>query len=502
MKNRSNNTSAPITFELLIDKPSPTEASKLFGHDQVANSLKRIIEKADTPFTIGLYGSWGSGKTTTVHLLRDKLDKLRFKYVYFDAWKYEVGSLRSAFLLEITKQLLGDKDYKKLHDELYTTEQTTKEGKTEVRFRRLFKILLYGLTIFFASFIVAVWIFNDWNKWADMLKLALSSSLIGAVLIEILFKDLLTNIVVVPDIVISKDKLSDSVKFEKKFQEIISKIKNYKILFIFDNIDRTTHDKAVELLATIKTFLEEEKCIFLIPCDESALKRHIAATYITNNDLDIANYSEEYLRKFFNIILRIPTFDEIELDTYTHSQLKTTKIQLFNDNPHLDWIITYAFRSNPREIKQFINSLISSVLLIEERTKSRHIQDIELLNNNIAFIAKMLIIQVKFPVTYKEIESLVLSEAIDWDMLNNPEYQQYMLNITGEPKFSTFMDETKIITPEGTDLDFFLTLNQSAEENLLPNWSSFLKSSLNRDFVSASNAVNQFYKENKIEELT
>src|SRR5690606_38356574 len=169
------------------------------------------------------------------------------------------------------------------------------------------------------------------------------------------------------------EKFKDPIQFEDEFKKILNKLKirTDKLVIIFDNLDRVSGQKSLELISTIKTFLEpadnEVKgidVIFLLPCDEQAIEKHLAALNNSNDTSkrDRANYSREYLRKFFNTILRIPKFDLSELVDFTYSQLKQTKVPQF-DNKELASLIGTQFRSNPRQIIQFINILFSKFIL-------------------------------------------------------------------------------------------------------------------------------------------
>src|SRR5205823_6354530 len=41
------------------------------------------------PFTIGIFGEWGSGKSTLMRMLDDRLKRDKRKTVWFNAWKYD-----------------------------------------------------------------------------------------------------------------------------------------------------------------------------------------------------------------------------------------------------------------------------------------------------------------------------------------------------------------------------------------------------------------------------
>ncbi len=70
-----NENDVEVSFNLIPDEPLNTDKRNeiKFGHELISKTLKQIINKTVTPFSIGLYGGWGSGKTTIVDLLKDTL---------------------------------------------------------------------------------------------------------------------------------------------------------------------------------------------------------------------------------------------------------------------------------------------------------------------------------------------------------------------------------------------------------------------------------------------
>lgn len=90
--------------------------------------------------------------------------------------------------------------------------------------------------------------------------------------------------------------LSDPDRFQGKFEDMLAAIKAERLVIAIDNVDRASPEKAVEMLSTIKTYLEPASCsrrtnaiyrfkkmcrikkvVFLVAVDDEALRRHLLA---------------------------------------------------------------------------------------------------------------------------------------------------------------------------------------------------------------------------------
>ena len=53
-----------------------------------------FIESTNTPFTIGIKGSWGSGKTSLLQMIKGELDKtkgkIKFHQIWVNAWEHSI----------------------------------------------------------------------------------------------------------------------------------------------------------------------------------------------------------------------------------------------------------------------------------------------------------------------------------------------------------------------------------------------------------------------------
>src|SRR5262249_869620 len=85
-----------------------------------------------TPLTVGLFGAWGSGKTTLMRMIERELketdESKRFVFVQFDAWKYyKEDALWRALLLRVLNTLRPDpldKSQENLRDRIQRLEES------------------------------------------------------------------------------------------------------------------------------------------------------------------------------------------------------------------------------------------------------------------------------------------------------------------------------------------------------------------------------------------
>ena len=471
--NKNNNT---FQFKFLEDKPAQTdeELEELgFGHKEIGGTLINIVEKCPTPFTIGLFGKWGSGKSSIAYFLKKYLPKKGIPVVIFDVWKHQKDALRRTFLKEVVNQLSSKKyfikeDFK-IDDRLESSVSKTQEGKFKINWEKLKQVKKWGvIALFFLGFIgYLAYKFGYFRQFSYGITI-LISTIFGGSFVTWLLKTA-TQFLTTETTTFSINKFRDPYEFEKEFIRVIKNLKSKRILIVFDNLDRVTHDRAMEVLTTVKTFLEpkdveiqEKEVVFLIPCDVEAIKTHIRSVYKIEEQKGPFD-PDEFIKKFFNAILRIPDFIPSELESYTAEKLKETGITEL-DNPTVAWIITKAFRENPRQIKQFINVLLANYLLIKTRSGEGKDFPIDFLQNNTPQLAKYLILDQLFS---EEIQKL-RDERI-WSL---EEVTANILNTKNAEVFIKFIIETKPIIPI-TNLRIFFTLRRSEQEKEFPGIEEF-----------------------------
>lgn len=402
-----------------------------FYHNQVVKALKKMISNQSCVNTIGLFGSWGSGKSLILSELIKQINKKEenIEIIELDVWKHERDSIRRQLLLLIAKSI-SQEYFEDLSTKFYKTV-TQQEGD---KFRYSWRSASKAAIIMGINFIVLLVLLSIQSSNLTVLS-SLSASLIVSIfsvlIIDKFIPDQIKEILQITPIMSTLDKLSYSEQFEQEYIKAIKTLGKKNVIIVIDNIDRVETDKIREILSTLKIFLE------ITYSDDKELPR---LTFIIPGDIKEIRKaypeetSDEYIRKVFNVVIWSPEFIQEDLEEYTAKLINLTgsaKNYIGNDDVKL--VINAAFKSNPREIKQFINNLIAALVIASETEVA------DIIFGNIPYFTKTLVIKQKFPEAFDRLKTNWLyPEKIS---LNNTEE-------TGETakEFRSFMRQTSRIT--------------------------------------------------------
>lgn len=415
-----------LDFRFVKDVPVRSEKDGFSGfyHKNVAPALREILENETCLHTIGLFGRWGTGKSTIIDLMQDTL---KYPIFIFDAWKYQEDDLRRIFLIKLVDflKLKGFAIDEKVLDALYrsrsiTTEEENNEPEPKLPwYKRAYRFCKrnwvgIGIVIGVLAWIALTYFYSDLNPYILGLKTIigyLTAISVVATLFRPVFEDvakdaiknlfkIVTPLVKIRTIVEAEERINSPEQFERLFNEILSKV-DKRIVIVFDNVDRVQGDTAIKILSTIKTFLDPTSGVgltFVIPCDSVAINNQIKAFY--NSSGDEANFdASEYLRKLFNVIIWTPEFISADMYQFTKDLLNQTgKLKDLLNTEEVARTINYGFGSNPREVKQFINNLVAAMVLAS-KTEVK-----EIVHGNPAYLAKVLILKQKYPDAYENLK--------------------------------------------------------------------------------------------------
>ncbi len=311
---------------VITDEP-PTKGFLDFR--KYAKSLAQIIENSKPRFTVGIFGGWGTGKTTLMLLIGEQLDEnKKILPVWFDAWRYEREEYLAVIPFLRTMRL--------------KLEQFTMSNPTEIH---KWKGVKKGIERTITAFLNAT-------------KLTIGVQ--GVISAEINFAEVLKSFT--GDGSIGNDFNTiyyDAKAFlEHALDDLREEDSSFRIVVFIDDLDRCSREKALEILESIKSFFDIEGIIYVIGMNDTSIDALIEKKYGEGAHKKITGF--DYMKKIVQLPLQIPNWAESDILNFLDSRIlyevKDSVVgKDFRDNIHL---LVKAIEANPREVKRFVNQII------------------------------------------------------------------------------------------------------------------------------------------------
>ena len=339
-------------YQLLSDQ---AEAVDRLGFDPLADILKDVVLNTEPPFTIGVFGEWGSGKTTMMKLLRAKLEAQTdkpVKTVWFNAWKYD------------GKEVI----WNALIQSVFFAMREDPEVKAQPELMKSIADAATNLAFFVAK---------------RAAPLVTGGLLDGDAVDE--FRD------AVAPLSATDDAFKFINSFETTFADIVKAYvgETGQLVIFVDDLDRCLPENAVQVLEAIKLYLDGANLTFVIGVEPEVIRTGIRHRYKDNATLA----GKEYLEK----IIQLP-FVMRGLDR--ESAMKLIKPYAKTNAYHYDdlviSLILSATESNPRRIKRFINSfyVLAQMYLVGGRTFAQ---------DDVRRLALTILTQMRFRAVYEHL---------------------------------------------------------------------------------------------------
>jgi hypothetical protein len=399
------------------------------------------------------------------------------KVFIYDAWKYSKDDFRRTFILELRKFFGLDT---KEEEELFYKDKT----EDVKHIPKIDKYFLLLLIIVFVLLMIAGYVYLKLN----IINFLYSLSIGGLVYLLYLLFSLLRQVIVYHRMAITTTKLFAPEQFENRFKKTIEEIKKKngikKLVIAIDNIDRCHKEQVFEILLTIKNFLEIEDVVFIVPVDDRRLRE-----YLQMKDED----ANEFLRKIFNISIRIRDFSETELYDFGIKLLEEYKIDL----PKKEIVISMVcqeFSKNPRKIIHFLNTLQTEYYLAKIQEEKGYIPKGKI-TENIEMLVKVLILREEYPKIFEEINDnkALLSEIHDairkrkFHIHSSGNYYFSNINIELSEELYRFFLRTLNVELDVRDLEVFF-LNRDMFKDV-PD--SIYQAVISQDWESLKKVLNE-----------
>lgn len=288
----------------------------LLDYQYMVNVLKDIIwNDALLPASIGIYGDWGSGKSSLMQMCINDLknDKVHgySKCLVFNGWLFESYSdaktaLLNSILDEIGKEeKLGEKA-KVVLSALYNNVDKFALAQNAVKYG--FSFLTTGGSSLLKN------VASD-TVLAVMKKLGISDD--GDSVSEVTDKKLGDAI---RDELNHKELREDVRQFQEKFKELLDESKIDRLVVFIDELDRCREDTILDTLEAMKLFMFTGKVAFVIGADERHISYAVKSKFKDIEGIQI-DIGKEYLEKLVQYPIKIPRMDTDETGVYIASLL-------------------------------------------------------------------------------------------------------------------------------------------------------------------------------------
>lgn len=368
-----------------------------------------VLDENILPVTIGVFGDWGSGKSSIMRMMEARLNALDDDTVclYFNGWVFEGYDDAKAALLDSILKAFNDE------------KRFGPEVKAKVA--QLFKSVNWMRVMGLGFKNVALPLILAHMGGPVGLMAAVSSALPTGIAEKIgqAFSgkkkkkddeeeekiDFSALVKQAPD-----EKAMLVREFRQKFEELLAETKIKRLVVLIDDLDRCSPERLIENLEAIKLFLNVPKTAFVIGADPRIVKHAIEYRYKSRLTADEPTHADarterisdqfvkDYLEKLIQIPYHLPRLSDSEVETYlsllfcekhlagpTHGQVLRAFGEFRTANRYgtfgfadinslltpaeseelkrnaplvtsLAPIITEGLKGNPRQIKRFLNS--------------------------------------------------------------------------------------------------------------------------------------------------
>lgn len=403
----------------------------------IAEAVRDLVHQKDLlPVTIGVFGDWGSGKSTVMRMVKAELNRPDFLVLEFNGWLFEdyedaKSALLGSILDEIgarTKDQAGP--VRDLLARLKGFVRRIDVGKGLGLLARAGLPLALGLP--------------------QLSLLALSGELQKAIQegLESLKQDPQKAFETLGGLIKPEDasEVRNTIRcFRNDFGQLLAEAGITQLVVLIDDLDRCLPSTIIETLEAIKLFLFVPNSAFVIGADEDLIRYAVRQVY-RDLDADGREVGRDYLEKLIQIPVAIPPLSRAENHAYINllfaqkrlapedfgkvlesvqafvaNDLQTLSFDLarareiFADAPHkvtqelvgdlalsgqIAKVALPGLEGSPRRTKRFLNSLLLRSALAKARG----------LELKMDVLAKLMSLEYIRPVYFKQLATLQASQ--------------------------------------------------------------------------------------------
>lgn len=317
---------APLRFTSSLDQDDEARNADTLNLLPYAEAMRDFIHECETPMSIGIQGEWGVGRTSLMNMLRGSgegqqsglLDASQCKAISLDSWPYAQfdhnDNMAVACLYAMTNQLGGVLEKEPSVDQAVLKDVLKAANDKLVAVMQQIRVLMQGIA-------------NDSEDGSSYID-------------------------------ISGQMLVYRADFEKLVSLWSKSGDGRRVVIFIDDLDRIRPIMALELLESIKNFIDTPGCVFVITLDYDVVQRGL----VEKLGLDLQKTTgKAFFDKMIQLPFVVPT-TSYQLDKYIMDLLLKTGMPCIDKDGFdpesrqffLD-ITRYTVGRNPRGIKRVVN---------------------------------------------------------------------------------------------------------------------------------------------------
>jgi hypothetical protein len=332
--------------KLLLDLPA---SQPKLGFPETARALARMVDQSHPQFAVGVFGGWGSGKTTLMQAIEQELDPNSTLPVRFSAWRYEKEEHLIVPLLDALREALLTWSAERPDDWQRARDTARTIG-------RVIRSILAGISMT-VGVPGAIGVSFDANK-ALTEHAGDDDAEVPRSFYHASFRAL-------------QESLATFVYQGREPHKGVPP--DRRIVIFVDDLDRCLPESALQVLESMKLFFDFPGFVFVVGLDQGVVEYIIDAKYTRpaaggDHHVDPRISGAEYIKKIFQLPYRLAPVAMEQLEefleaAYSEADISPEQQDELNDRvtPHLRWVVGDA-SVNPREIKRYINAY---TLLVE-----------------------------------------------------------------------------------------------------------------------------------------
>jgi hypothetical protein len=319
-------------ISLIMDEPETEKI--LLEFPKYITTLYTLILNSTPRYTLGIYGDWGTGKTTLMKNVMSLLESQGCNCMEFNAWRFAHEERHATYplMLSIMTKILENSN----------VQQSLQKGKLE-KFKLKIWQVIKGLKGSVTLKIPELAEFNlqidpstmtpENEQKIDILKLADKTK-----------PPLLEGIEIIR-------AMLDEVNGPKENSKL-------RLVIFIDDLDRCTPEKATEIFESVKVFFDIEGIVFVFGLSQTIIEAAINLKY---EHFKGAFDGRSYLKKIIQVPFTLPTWSEEDIEKFVLGLIeKNENLHYANFFKENSLLIAQGIESNPREVKRLLNNFILS----------------------------------------------------------------------------------------------------------------------------------------------